>query len=481
MSTIIAAYLACLVLAASPLFAEDFVVRVPMDSLRFQSGTIDVAGYHLEDNQVDIIISENQVAMLENAAVPHTVIARHTEGMADPQYTDYQEAIAKMKTLEQRYPGLAQLINLNQRYGLQQTHQKRDIWALKISDDVTADQDEAAVNFNGAHHARELMTIETVLDIADYLLGNYAKDPRVKRWVDSYEIWLVPVVNPDGVNTVFAADNWWRKNMRKNDEKTFGVDLNRNYLFKWGACGGSSTLPGSETYRGPAAGSEPEAQVMMRLAQDRHIAASVSYHSYGNVVLFPPYGCTTAKLPDGEAPLMEQLAKEYAALMTKDDGKLGYGYRNRLYGVDGLDRDWLFHQFGSISFVTEIGAGDFQPDYKLYRDKIVLGLRAGWQYLLDRVSGPSIQGHIVDKATGLPIRASYTVKGFAYYEGEQRANGGKHGRYFIPLNSGTYDVTFAAAGYTPHTLSVKVDKAPTILDIALQKAPPSPTIARKLQ
>jgi len=433
------------------------------------SGELDVAGLAPDRIRLDVILDDEQVFDLQQLGIELETLAVEPEGV-DPDYKDNARVLAVLQELSKRYPTLARVVEVNSWLGLPPSHGQRPFYALVISDNVHLEEDEPTVAFNGLHHARELMTVEAVLDITEKLLEGYAKDPGIRRLVDSLELWFLPVINPDGLDHVLTSDAWWRKNRRPNDAKTFGVDLNRNYPFKWGACNGSSASPGSDTYRGPAAASEPEARLLMTLARDRHFALNVSYHSYGNVVLYPPYGCGTAKLPTGATEFMAGVAKTYAGLMTKDDGKGVYDFRNKLYSVDGLDRDWFFNELGTLAFVTEIGSA-FQPSYQAMREKILGGLRPGWRYLLELLLGPAFRGHVRDAQTGKPLVADFEVVGFGYQEGELRRSEPRFGRFTIPLPQGVRTVIFRAKGYAEHKAEFTLGDHGLDRDIVLQPLP----------
>ncbi len=128
----------------------------------------------------------------------------------------------------------------------------RYIYALKISDNVSIDEDEPEVLYMGNHHAREIMSVDIPLRFAQYLLANYGTDPDVTAMVNEREIYFVPMVNPDGhvyveLNHSGDSDYWWRKNRRRNYDGSYGVDLNRNYGYMWGYDNiGSSPMPSDD-------------------------------------------------------------------------------------------------------------------------------------------------------------------------------------------------------------------------------------------
>ena len=85
------------------------------------------------------------------------------------------------------------------------------------------------------------------------LTDEYGTDPQITNLVDSREIWIVFDMNPDGGEYDIATGTYrsWRKNRQPNaGSSAIGTDLNRNWGYKWGCCGGSSGTPSSETYRG---------------------------------------------------------------------------------------------------------------------------------------------------------------------------------------------------------------------------------------
>ena len=108
--------------------------------------------------------------------------------------------------------------------------------------------------------------------------------------VSNNELWFVLVANPDGYQYTFDYDRLWRKNLRDNDGDNQitpldGVDPNRNYPEHWNFDDeGSASILTDETYRGPAAGSEPETQAMMSLFDRVDFQFQVNYHSFGELL-----------------------------------------------------------------------------------------------------------------------------------------------------------------------------------------------------
>lgn len=293
-------------------------------------------------------------------------------------YHTYAELGRDLSDLEARYPNLAQKVSLGQ------TPEGREIWALKISKGVRCEDtsQRTGVVLTGCHHAREWMSMEAPLFVAHQLLEGYASDPEMRRRVDNAEIWVVPLVNPDGYEYSRTDDNWWRKNRREvtdtgcgpiSGRKPIGVDLNRNYddgipehahLYRPPhdkPCRtdddgrATSDNPRSDTYRGPRGASEIETQHMLNLELGhKNIKGILDHHGYGEMILYP-WGGTRQPVENVE---------DYRDVGRKMNQAMGNDFRLmqsiELYPTSGGSHD-IHHANGIMSFTLEIGRS-FQPD-----------------------------------------------------------------------------------------------------------------------
>ena len=169
---------------------------------------------------------------------------------ADSGYHDYAEMVAELQQAAFDHPDIFSLFSIGTSY------EGRTIWAGKISDNVGTDEDEPEVLFTHHQHAREHLTVEMALYTLHMLTDEYGVDPQITSLVNSREIWIVFDMNPDGGEYDIATGTYrsWRKNRQPNaGSSAVGTDLNRNWGYKWGCCGGSSGTPSSETYRGASA------------------------------------------------------------------------------------------------------------------------------------------------------------------------------------------------------------------------------------
>ncbi|HEX6862958.1 MAG TPA: M14 family metallopeptidase, partial [Thermoanaerobaculia bacterium] len=187
---------------------------------------------------------------------------------ADSNYHDYAEMVAELQQASFDHPAIFSLFSA----GL--TYDGRTVWAGKISDNVGTDEDEPEVLFTHHQHAREHLTVEMALYTLHMLTDEYGTDPQITGLVDGREIWIVFDMNPDGGEFDIATGSYvsWRKNRQPNAGSSYiGTDLNRNWGYKWGCCGGSSGTPSSSTYRGASGFSAPETQVVRDFVDSRVI------------------------------------------------------------------------------------------------------------------------------------------------------------------------------------------------------------------
>ncbi len=270
-------------------------------------------------------------------------------------YHTYAEMVAAVDQAVASNPAIISKFSLGTSY------EGRQIWAVKISDNVGVDEAEPEVLLTHGQHAREHLTIEQALFTMDLLVSSYGTDTRITDLVDTREIVLVLNVNPDGSEFDYATGKfvYWRKNRQPNVASPYvGTDLNRNWGYRWGCCGGSSGEPASEVYRGAAAFSAPETDLVAAYVDSRvvggvqQITSTIDVHSFSELVLWP-YGYTFDDVP---ADMTQDEHDVHAALGTAMASTNGYTPQQAsdLYITDGTIGDWTFGTHRIVSFTFEM-------------------------------------------------------------------------------------------------------------------------------
>jgi carboxypeptidase T len=278
----------------------------------------------------------------------------------DSLYHNYTEMVADIQAVETAHPDIVHVFSIGKSY------QGRDIWAAKVSDNVATDEAEPEVLVDALHHAREHLTVEQALYLLHMLVNGYGTDAQVTSLVNSREIWIIFAVNPDGFvydltctgssHPPYCA---WRKNRQPNAGTTaIGTDINRNYGYRWGCCGGSSGSKSSITYRGSSAWSTPEARVLRdfvlsrRIGGIQQIRAHVTLHTNGELILWP-YGYTKSDIPVDMTALDHQVFVTMGRAMASRNHYTAE-QSSDLYITDGDQIDWMYGSQRIFSFTWEL-------------------------------------------------------------------------------------------------------------------------------
>jgi len=240
-------------------------------------------------------------------------------------------------------------------------------------------------------HAREIATPEVVMRLIDYLLNNYNTNADVHWLLDHHDIWLMPEVNPDGHHVVESGGGGNSPYMyRKNGNNTgaagcswpptssdhTGVDNNRNFPFHWGCCNGSSGFVCDQTYRGGAAGSEPEDMAIVNKIRtlvpdqrgpgDTDAAPLTATGVYQNIHTVVPVNLFTWGWSATQMPNYAETRNIAAHMAAPNAGGNGYQFGSiidQLYPVDGGSIDWAYGELGMAAFSTELSGQDFLPSF----------------------------------------------------------------------------------------------------------------------
>lgn len=384
----------------------------------------------------------------------------------DPVYHTYEQILRRAEELAREYPQLITRLQLGET-----TQLHRPIYAYRLSNRAADVQERPGVLFNGGHHSAELMGPEIVLALMEKLLAGYGVVPEVTGWLDTLEIYLVPVINVDGHNIVTSGrDPRWQKNARDvNSDGTIGfyregVNVNRNYDFNW-TMGGSGE-PAVNGYRGEYPFSEAENRAMRTLALRKQFLLSVSYHSSGEVIFYP-WSWNGRPAPDDA--LLKGIAAAVAGEIRTMDGKSTYAIAPG--GAASQSYAWFYGRLGVFDLIVETGAGAYIFPPEDVPGIITANLPGAYE-LLRQAAGPGLKVQVTDAATGKPLVAEVWLPQIEDESVDRRTTDAHFGRRWRLLVPGKHNVIISRDGYqTEVCRDVEVDaKNWTPLEISLKPA-----------
>ncbi|MCC6907898.1 MAG: hypothetical protein IT430_08175 [Phycisphaerales bacterium] len=325
--------------------------------------TPDVWSHGVGIGPIDVRIAPENRAALDASGVAYEVLIADVQQLIDREsrtagrgqanaglwfedYKTYDQINTYLDELAALQPGIASVFTVGT------SVEGRAIKGIAITG-AAPGPGVPGVLFNGVQHAREWVAGMTTTYIADQLIRQYGVDPALTALVDSHVFYIIPIVNVDGYVYTWTSNRLWRKNRRNNGNGTFGIDLNRNWSYKWGGVG-SSGDPGSDLYRGTAPFSEPETAALRDLLLDQPwIVRHVDIHSYSQYVLYP-WAWTPSPSIDGGAytPLAQEIANAIRAVhnMPYSPGP----WYTRLYPSSGVMQDYTYAERAAWGFTFEL-------------------------------------------------------------------------------------------------------------------------------
>jgi len=287
---------------------------------------------------------------LELLEVKERESLRSTHSLDDffSTYRTYSDFVEWMDSLVTNYPNLVTSVNLGK------TVEGNDILGMKITSTSNTKAPKPGIFYNGCQHAREWISPMTVAYIAYQLITGYGNSQTVTNMVDQFEWTIVPITNVDGYLWT-QTTRLWRKNRRVNANSTCkGVDINRNWSYKWNT-GGSSNAPCSDIYLGPSPFSEPENKALADwVGAHSNIVGYIDFHSYSQLYM-TPWGWSTNLPADYNDQIA--LANEAVAAMGAVNGvqyEAG-SVANIIYIASGGSLDWTYGASGvKYSFAIEL-------------------------------------------------------------------------------------------------------------------------------
>ena len=340
-------------------------------------------------------------------------------------YPTYDAYVSAMYQFASDYPELCQVESIGT------SVEGRELLVAKISDNVDIEEAEPEFFYTGQMHGDELVTYILMLDLIEYLLQNYGSDSQVTTLVDSLEIWINPLSNPDGT---YAGGNDNVNGATRYNANS--IDLNRNFTDPE-----DGDNPDGNSY-------QPETIAMMNFAENHNFVLSANLHSGAEVVNYP--WDTWARL-HADDDWYQDISRDYADLaqanspsgyLTDLNNGITNGYQ--WYTTSGNRQDYMnyFHRCREVTL--ELSAAKMLPESELSNH---------WNYnreaLLDYMQNSlyGVRGVVTDYL-GNPLQATILIDGHDADSSEVITDP-DFGNYHRMLYPGTYDLTFIVDGYDP--------------------------------
>lgn len=382
---------------------------------------------------------------------------RKNQGLDSPDYTDYpdyDDIVSALNTFENNYPALCKVVDIGDSY------QGRKLLFLKISDNVDVEEDEPEFKYISTMHGDEKIGTDLMLRLIDHMLSNYGTNADITKLIDEMEIWIMPLMNPDG----YAANQ--RYNMQG-----IGYDLNRNFPDR--IDDPANTLVNYSGDPRPI-----EVQRIMTWAFNQSSVLSANLHG-GALVANYPYDSNSSGdyvyTACDDDDLFIDMSLTYSTLnLPMYNGEFTQGITNGAdwYTAYGGMQDWNYVWMGCMEITLEL-SNIKTPPYS-YMDGLWNDNRASLlAYMGWALKG--VRGVVTDKETGLPITATITAKSGSWesdFKVYTDPDVGDYHRILLPSDD-PYTLTFSADGYETKTVSgIMVQEGDAVrLDVEMDLKP----------
>ncbi len=417
------------------------------DEIQNLPSYISIDKYVNNQNLIYAYVHKSKFNELLKLQIPFEVISREmntksltmatdVSEMSDwNRYPTYEVYIQMMQDFATNYPDIARLESIGN------SQEGKEILVLKITDNPDVDEDEPEFFYTGQMHGNELVSSIMLLRLIDYLLANYNSDTQVDNLINTIEIWINPLANPDGLyqggnDTVSSASRYLEN----------GVDPNRNF-------------PASDDDHPDSNAWAQETIDMMTFADNHHFVLSSNIHSGAEVVNYPWDEWETYVRSHADDDWWQFVSHEYAD-MVFDNSSSSEAYFTDVsadgiteggdwYVIDGGRQDYMNYYKQCREFTLELSSVQFLDNNELpnhwdYNNNSFL------KYMEQSLYG--LRGIITDSVTGDPIEAKVSIENhdddnsFVFSDLPI-------GNYHRLIYEGTYDVTYSKSGYISQTIS----------------------------
>lgn len=389
----------------------------------------------------DIIIDSGHKGIVSSTSLE--------EAMAWETYPSYTQYDSIMQSFAVLYPSLCKLETIGTSiYG-------KKVFAIKISDNASSDEDEPEVFYSSTMHGDETGGFILMLRLTDYLLKNYNTSSRVKNLVDNLEIWINPLANPDGT---YKTGNTMSSPVRYNAN---GYDLNRNF-------------PDPVT---PNTVKQKETIDMIKFMRNHRFVLSANFHAGVEVVNYP-WDRSLSKFHADDI-WFRNISRAYADTVHVYSGP---AYMNFL--DNGVTRGavWYVVYGGRQDFVTSELQGrevtiELDDIHVTPAAQLSLLWANNWRSLLGYLENAlyGIHGKTINSVTSAGVPAKIFITGYDK-DSSHVYSDTLTGSFIRMLSPGSWNLTFSANGYKDTTISNLILQASQRLDLTVEMEPRTSSI-----
>lgn len=354
------------------------------------------------------------------------------------KYPTYSVYCAMMDTFQTRFPSLCKVDTI-----LAATPNNHSLFACHLGSNLDLSEQRPQFFYTSTMHGDEQTGFVMMLRLIDYMLNNYYTDAQVRNIMDNVDLWICPVENPDGMYA--SSDNtmggWSWGGSGSTRANAHGVDLNRNY----------------PAVGQPAKSYEPEIQAMMDFASQHHFVMSANFHGGAELYNFPWDSWTVSQNPHADVDWWWLQGRAFADTCQKY-GPNGYFTEETngvtpggdWYVIDGSRQDYMNYYQHCREVTIEISE-DKSPSASQLPQFWTSLKHSLLNYIEECLNG--FNGTVTDSITGEPLEALVFIQNHDITFSEVYSHL-PEGKYYRPIKSGTYTVTFSAEGYVSKTIQV---------------------------
>jgi carboxypeptidase D len=403
-------------------FPVEITLSTPGEMEQLYTWDLDIAT--VRGSVVTAYVDDRQQAVIRQAglavrAVPNQARRAYLEMVRSGRedYHTYATLTTELQQIAAAHPDICQLFSIGQ------SVEGRELWMMKISDNVTVDEPEPEIKYSSTMHGNEVVGMEMCVYFIRLLVNDYGIDPAHTALANDLEFFICPLHNPDG-------------NYHGVRENAQGYDLNREF-----------PDPVDDPNDSPV-GRPTEVQHMMNFQYAHNSILGINYHGGAKVVNYPWDSMYGQYTPDDTLIRNLSLGYSYRNPPMWNSGEFLHGVTIgwEWYVIYGGMQDWAYNWRNELHVTIELDNDSWPPSSRLPQLWIENRDAMLWWAAQARIG---VEGFVTDALDGSPVKATIDVTQI----GKDVWGEPLQGYYHRMLEPGTYTIEYRAFGYAPTTLA----------------------------